>query len=318
MVDDELRILDWLVHTVGRARDAAETHDTLTAWWQSIRAETADWRVPVDRAIARGALADRVAFAFAAGYQAALARLVPAIPEERVVSLCVTEAKGNHPRALETTLVRAAAGTLRLNGRKSWATHSPHATELLVAARAGLAADGRPAIKLVRVRGDAPGVTVEPMHGIAFVPEISHGAVTLDEVAVADDDVLPGDGYADYVKPFRTVEDVHVAAALGAHLTRLAFVFDWPRDLREDLLAHLVALRGLALADPRAIATHLALGGVFRDQGRLLVAIDPCWARVDDATRARWERDRALLAVAGSAREKRLEAAWTRLSAPDG
>ncbi len=307
-------MLDWLVGTLVAADVPVESGPTLATWWAAIRAETARWREPVDRAIARGALSDRVAFAFAAGYQAALRKLVPAIPDERVVSLCVTEAKGNHPRAIETTLARDAGGVVRLRGQKRWATHSPHATDLLVAVRAGLAADGRPEIKLVRVRADAPGVIVETMHGIAFVPEISHGSVTLDDVAVAGDDVLPGDGYADYVKPFRTVEDVHVAAALAAHLTRLAFVFDWPPSIREELLAHLVMLRGLALSDSRSAATHLALGGAFRDQARLLEAIEPCWARADEATRARWERDRPLLAVAGTARDKRLEAAWAKLT----
>lgn len=31
-------------------------------------------------------------------------------------------------------------------------------------------------------------------------------------------EVLPGDGYDDYIKPFRTLEDVHVHLALGAFL----------------------------------------------------------------------------------------------------
>ncbi len=311
-------ILDWLVDALagsnGVVDAVADDHPTLASWWESVRTETARWSEPVDRAIARGARADRVAFAFAAGYQAALRKLVPAIADERAVSLCVTEAKGNRPRNIETRLERDAHSVLRLRGEKRWATHSPHALELLVAARAGESAAGRPHIKLVRIAANAPGVRIDPMHGVAFVPEISHGSVTLDGVAVADDDVLPGDGYADYVKPFRTVEDVHVAAALGAYLTRLAFVFDWPHAIREALLAHLVLLRGLALADPQSAVTHLALGGALRDQARLLEAIEPCWAHVDQATRARWDRDRALLAVAGTAREKRLAAAWAKLT----
>ena len=40
----------------------------------------------------------------------------------------------------------------------------------------------------------------------AFVPEISHAEVELDRVKVSDADVLPGDGYDDYLKPFRTIE----------------------------------------------------------------------------------------------------------------
>lgn len=291
--------------------------DTLDAWWSSVRPATARWSEPVDRAIARGARADRVAYAFATGYQAALRKLVPALADDAMVSLCITEEKGNHPRAIETRLTPdGASGGFRVSGRKRWATGSPQALELLVAARAGENGDGRPELKLVRVRGGAPGLTIEPMHGVAFVPEIAHGSVTLDDVAVAASDVLPGDGYERYVKPFRTLEDVHVAAALGAHLLALAFRFGWPHEIRERLLAHLVTARALALADPGSGATHLALAGLFAEQGRLLLAIEPCWELADPATRSRWERDSALLSVAGTAREKRREVAWKRLENP--
>ncbi len=312
MTDESGAILSWLIEN--RAR-IAPCPETLEAWWASVRAPTARWREPVDRALARAFLADRVAYAFAAGYQAALRRLVPSLPDDRVVSLCVTEEKGNHPRAIETRLDRDPAGVSRITGRKRWATHSPHAMELLVVARSGERPDGRPRLELVRVLGGAPGVAIEPMHGVAFVPEISHGTVTLDAVPVADDDVLPGDGYDDYVKPFRTIEDVHVAAALVGHLIRSALAFGWPASITEDLLAFVAAARELALADPKALATHLALGGLFREQARILAAIEPCWALADDATRARWKRDAALLGVAGAAREKRLEAARASLTA---
>lgn len=313
-----LAILDEVVSELAargsqQARDEPAP-DTLDAWWSAVRPATANWAEPVDRAIARGARADRIAYAFAAGYQAALRRLVPELADDAMVSLCITEAKGNHPRAIETRLTPDPASCgFRMSGEKRWATGSPQAIELLVAARAGERSDGRPEIKLARVRGGAPGLVIEPMHGIAFVPEIAHGRVTLDDVMVAASDVLPGDGYERYVKPFRTIEDAHVAAALGAHLLALAFRFGWPREVRERLLAHLVAARALAVADPGSGATHLALAGLFAEQGRLLLAIEPCWELADPATRARWERDSALLSVAGTAREKRREVAWNRL-----
>lgn len=37
--------------------------DTLAAWWSAVRPATASWAEPVDRAIARGARAERIAFA---------------------------------------------------------------------------------------------------------------------------------------------------------------------------------------------------------------------------------------------------------------
>jgi len=88
----------------------------------------------------------------------------------------------------------------------------------------------------------------------------------------------------------------------------------------EEALAVVIALEaleaaararpdGAALGDP---SLHLALAGAIAAV-RDLVARDTPWAAADTATRQRWERDRRLLDVAGTARHKRAEAAWRRL-----
>ena len=41
----------------------------------------------------------------------------------------------------------------------------------------------------------------------------------------------------------------------------------------------------------------------------LLARLEPHWQKADAETRARWERDRPLLSVAGKARQARLAAA---------
>src|SRR5438094_653029 len=56
----------------------------------------------IDRAAAAGFAADRLGYAFAGGYRAALARLVPAVTGS--ACLCATEAGGGHPRFIRTTL----------------------------------------------------------------------------------------------------------------------------------------------------------------------------------------------------------------------
>jgi acyl-CoA dehydrogenase len=44
--------------------------------------------------------------------------------------------------------------------------------------------------------------------------------------------------------------------------------------------------------------------------------LEPLWAAAPDAEWTRWQRDRALLRVAGSARAARRDRAWAILDAP--
>ncbi len=55
-----------------------------------------DFGDPLEAAVRGGARADRVGYAFAAGYQAALRALFPLAPGQ-LGSLCATEAHGAHP-----------------------------------------------------------------------------------------------------------------------------------------------------------------------------------------------------------------------------
>src|SRR5690349_23846938 len=62
-------------------------------------------------------------------------------------------------------------------------------------------------------------------------------SLKLDESAI-----LPGDGYSQYVKPFRTVEDIHVQAAVLSYLMREGQRLGWPQGWIERLSALLAAL----------------------------------------------------------------------------
>jgi alkylation response protein AidB-like acyl-CoA dehydrogenase len=262
---------------------------------------------PIDHAVRGGHAADRLGAAFVAGYSAALRALVPDAPLR--TSLCATEEGGAHPRAIATTL---ADGVLR--GKKKWSTLATEAELLLVVASIGADTAGRNRLRLVRVAPGASGVTITPMPPPPFAPEIGHAEITFDGVAVAPGDVLPGDGYDDYLKPFRTVEDVHVHAALLGWMLALGERHRWPHDLVERMLATVAALRTIAASPPLAPETHLTLAGTIA-LTRELVERAP-WDALDADTLARWRRDRPLLEVAGRARTARLEAAWQRLTSP--
>jgi len=296
-----------------KASAGARECPDVAAWWPRHRAIAAVWRNPMDCAIAGGFAADRVGWAFASGYQAALHALFPGAPEDRIAALCVTEADGNSPKAIQCSLRRHGNGWL-LNGTKRWTTLGPEDALFFVAARDAAASGERAVIRIARVASDAPGVTVQPMPATRFVPEVPHAQLRFENVRLAGDALLPGDGYDDYVKRFRTVEDLHVNAAVVAYLVREARRLAWPVAWIERALAALHALRALAGEDASAPAAHVALAGSLTWTATLVGESESFWSlAAGDPARERWTRDRELLGVAGGARAQRTMRAWERL-----
>ncbi len=285
--------------------------ETVRAWWEATAQDRAAWDTSVDRALVAGACADRLGFAFAAGYAEALGALVGA-GAATLAALCATEEGGNRPRAIRTTLAARGDGGYELSGTKSWVTLGPEAAVLYVVATTGQGADGRNQLRMVRVAADRPGVRMRSTSA-PFIPEIAHAAVDLDQVVVAAADVLPGDGYVEYLKPFRTIEDVHVHAALVGYLVGVARRASLPRSAVESLLAVACATRGIAAADLRASSIHVALAGVLAALTRAVAEVEAAWAPRGGPEWDRWTRDRSLLGVAGTARAARLDKAWTTL-----
>lgn len=257
---------------------------------------------PVDDALLGGLAADRLGYAFAAGYRAALARLFPHVAG--AAALCATEEGGAHPRAIRATL-RPSGGAWVLDGAKQWATLANEAEVLLVLATLG-EWGGRQQLRIAVVPADAPGVERIPMPPTQFVPEVPHLRLVFRGVEVAE--VLEGDGWERYVKPFRTVEDLHVLAATVGYLLRVGRQAAWPRTTLGQLLTLAATVRELAGEDPGEPGVHIAMASLF---GTLesLVAAAP-WP--DGEVRERWLRDAPILQVAGKARAARWEAAWAR------
>jgi hypothetical protein len=296
-----------------KASAASRECPDVAAWWRRHREVAAVWRNPMDRAIVGGFSADRVGWAFASGYQAALHALFPDVPEDRIAALCVTEADGNSPKAIKSTL-RHEGNEWILNGAKRWTTLGPECALFFVAARDAAASGERAVVRVARVASDAPGVTVQPMPATRFVPEVTHAQLRFEDVRLADDALLPGDGYDDYVRRFRTVEDLHGNAAVLAYLVREARRLAWPAEWIESALATLQSLRAIAAEDPTTPATHVALAGALAWSAALMNETDAFWiAAGTDPAGSRWSRDRELLGVAAGARVQRIARAWERL-----
>jgi alkylation response protein AidB-like acyl-CoA dehydrogenase len=287
---------------------------SVAEWWPLHREITREHAQTIDQAIAGGFHADRTGWAFASGYQAALRALFPALPDDRICALCVTEADGNTPRAIKSTLQRANGGW-RLDGAKRWTTLGPEGALFLVAARDAQVAGERPTLRVARVASNTHGVHVETMPPTKFVPEVPHARLRFEDVRLTDGALLPGDGYDAYVKPFRTVEDLHVHAAVIAYLLREALRRAWPKPWIERAAAQLHSMRALAAEDAASPATHIALAGALQSGDGLRAEADTLWqSGPSDEASARWQRDRELLKVASGARTKRTERAWERLA----
>lgn len=291
-----------------------DVRSTLDAVWGSYLSARAGGAAPFHAAVQVAATVDTLGLAFAAGYSAALQHLVPDVILP--CALCVTEVDGNHPRAIQTSLAAAETGSgYVLDGAKTFVTFGSMAETLIVAARAGERGDGKPELAVVRIPANRNGVSLKELPPIPFVPEIPHARVEFDHVAVHAGERMSGDGYLDYVKPFRTVEDIHVFGTAAAYVLGLSQRIGGPSGVMAELAAAIVTLDRLRDAPPLDPHVHVTLHGVSQGLARLFDSAElaSVWQLAPPEERARWERDRKLLQVAQNAREARFRKAASQL-----
>jgi alkylation response protein AidB-like acyl-CoA dehydrogenase len=236
--------------------------------------------------------ADRVGWAFASGYQAALRALVPDLPTDAVAAFCVTEEGGNRPRDIATRITPTHDGSVSITGAKRWTTLGPDSSLLLVVGAVSVGDDtARPRLQVARVPAGTPGLQLLPMPETRFVPEVPHARVQLNDVRVDATALLPGDGYERYVKPFRTIEDTHVTLAVLGYLLREALQRGWSREFAERLCASIVLLSDLAGAAADAPITHVVLAGALAQAHALYAEAGSLFAAAgDDPAAQRWQR----------------------------
>ena len=247
-------------------------------------------------AVAGGRLMATPGLAFLVGYQAALRMLWPSAPPS-LGALCATEQRSLRPADMQTRLT-----DLRLNGRKDFVTAGDAADWLLIAARSEQSGEV-PRLSLAVVYPGEPGVRLEKLPAIALMPDISHGRVFLDNAVC---ELLAGDGWDAYVKPFRTLEDIYVLSALSAWLYGVGEDSDWPQPLRLRLLALLAGCAEVSRQAPSSAATHVLLGGLFAQFDALKSEINQAMASGPAEWAAMWQRDQAVMDLASGARSKRL------------
>ncbi|KAF0863340.1 acyl-CoA dehydrogenase [Pseudomonas sp. LD120] len=268
--------------------DLAEGYGALLAHLGSV--------TPFELAVLGGRLMATPGLAFLVGYQAALRMLWPSAPLS-LGALCATERRSLHPADMQTRLE-----DLHLHGRKDFVTAGDAADWLLVAARCEAPGE-RAALRLTVVYAGEPGVKVQTLPAIGLMPEISHGCLLLDNATC---ELLAGDGWDAYVKPFRTLEDIYVLSAMCAWLYGVGQDSGWPQSLQLQLLGLLAGCAEVSRQNPSLSGGHILLGGLFAQFQVLRAGIDAAFANGPECWRGQWARDQALLDLAASAREQRL------------
>ncbi len=294
------------------ASDPTPLADDLPSWWSAAAPLRDRFAHPLERALALGLTAPTVGAAFVGGYRAALHRLVPSLGPHTRAALCASEDRGAHPRHINTRATATAEG-FALDGAKRFVTGARDADALLVLAVESVSDDGTRAFAVLNVPPATEGVRLDEMPALPFAPEVSHATVTFDGVRASRDARLDGDGWRDLVKPFRTVEDLHVQAAVTAWILCALRRHGGADVVCERLVSHAVALRLLSDAAVEAPSTHVALAGSFANLEAITSSLDAWWPSAPEALSSMWGRDRALLAVARGAREARRARAWESL-----
>lgn len=258
---------------------------------------------PFELAVVGGRLMATPGLAFLVGYQAALRMLWPSAPLS-LGALCATE-----QRSLRVADMQTRLRDLRLSGRKDFVTAGDAADWLLVAARSEEPGEV-PRLNLAVVYPGEPGVRLEKLAPMPLMPDIGHGRLFLDNALC---ELLAGDGWDAYVKPFRTLEDIYVLSAMAAWLFGVGQDCDWPQTLQLRLLALLAGCAEVSRQAPNNPAGHVLLGGLFAQFDGLKAEVNqalddgpPQWA-------AMWQRDQAVMDLAAGARGKRLAKALAGL-----
>ncbi len=241
--------------------------------------------------------------AFLVGYQAALRALWPSAPHS-LGALCATEQRSLRPLDMQTRL-----DDLRLSGRKDFVTAGDAADWLLVAARSEEPGEV-PRLNLAVVYPGEPGVRLEKLTPMPLMPDIGHGRLFLDNALC---ELLAGDGWDAYVKPFRTLEDIYVLSAMIAWLFGVGQDSDWPQTLQLRLLALLAGCAEVSRQAPNNPAGHVLLGGLFAQFDGLKAEVNQALADGPPQWAAMWQRDQTVMDLAAGARGKRLTKALAGL-----
>ena len=276
------------------------TYDSARSWAMNFFGNTQQ-KNEVDQAIWGGFNVQQFSFAFLAGYQAALSKMFPGIASGKLKALCVSEENGAHPKAIETSLHNS-----KINGLKTYVTAGTEAEYLMVLCRTNEISNGRQMLKMVHLPVAMQQIQISDFE-LPFMREIRHGSVNLTETPIESDQILEGDGYKLYVKPFRTYEDIFLGISYQSMLLRQAIAYNWEETLRDKLILNIFTLKNLSYLAPSDPETVLLVQAAENNFEQLLPIIE---AQISlhalPTFKADWETNKRLFSMGKKLKELRL------------
>lgn len=251
---------------------------------------------------------DRLGYAFATGYESANRFCF----RKRMTSFCATEStKGPLSKTIETT-ISPKGDKFELNGYKSFVTFGNLSEFLAVVAKESKSSSERPSIKIVMVRTHAVGVTlIEPEKKISFIPEVPHVGVKFENVTIEKEQIIEGDGYSLYFKPFRTIEDLHVFSSILAYMYKVAQKSNW-ENMKERIIYLLFTIFHVMEHELNSPIIHLIIDGLSQNFQILMKDVENLkWN--DNEEKERFLRDKPIFKTAEFLRKKRTKVAWDRI-----
>ncbi len=236
--------------------------------WQTYAAGLQD---PLEMAVAGGFCADRLAWVFVAGYQAAIRRTFPRTSFSGWAAFAVSEKDTHLQPGVDW---QQHQDTLLLSGHKTWIAASRSVSDLVIKAGRGerarycLVAEGQSGVTLTHK--DSPGM----------LPDLSQGEATLHEVVVSPAQQLP----TEHVAAFSGFEALYIYSAFLAYLQvalqKLGGIETYAREIARGLS---LAAQAHELPSPKAHQAFADLTGLVQDlrgrTGGSVFAADPAWQR---------------------------------------
>ncbi len=280
-------------------KNYTSTNDWSTAYYQLVSD-----KLPIEKAILGGFSCQQFSFAFMAGYQAALEYMFPTVAPNELKALCVSEEKGGHPKAIQTTLIDN-----HLNGLKTYITAGSDVEHLLILCKTDKIVNNRPQLKMVHIPKGAENTELMNFE-LSFMKEVKHGKLAMTNTPIIASQVLEGDGFSDYAKPFRTLEDICVGAAYQSMLFRQAIDHQWAENLRDQLLFNLFTFTNLLPLPLLDQNTHILLAALDNNFESILPNIESTIEATSSATfKTDWAMNKKLIGLGNKTKAARLEKA---------
>lgn len=259
---------------------------------------------PAITAVLGGALADRLAWVFVAGYQGTIRRCFPGLPPER--GWCSFVNTEDRSGSLPGTSLTGEPGKRRLSGWKTWVATSDHVERLLVSARQG-------ETPFILMRRDQPGIRIETGPARGYLSEMAQGRVEFVDVAVREEQLLGDDRT---FPTFRSAESAYVRAALNAFIFSQSCRLGGPPALIGGALAGLLGAAAVLRLSLLSAPAAVAMLGCDAHTRALAGEFERFIETADTALYARWMRDRRLVEGAAQGIAARAEAALADVSPP--